>query len=153
MCVLSVCVCVCVCLCVCICVCICACVCVYVCRCVPVCVCVSVFVCVCVCECVCLSVCLFVCSDKQWLAVQIESTLAFPNRRGTGTTVAIQVATAFLTPLPPASAQSPNTIVVITDGPALNPSSAREVRLVRRSLDKEIVPPRKTSDKEWLLAF
>ena len=97
--------------------------------------------------------CLSVCSDKEWLAAQIESTLAFPNRRGTGTTVAIQVATAFLTPLSPTSAQSPNTIVVITDGPALNPSNAREVRLARRSLDKEIALPRKTSDKEWLLEF
>ncbi|XP_070204564.1 multiple epidermal growth factor-like domains protein 6 isoform X2 [Littorina saxatilis] len=63
--------------------------------------------------------------DKKWLAEQIERHLAFPDSRGTGTTAAIQVSTAFLTQLEGSNAPI-NAIVVITDGPALNPTSARQ---------------------------
>ncbi|XP_076452270.1 uncharacterized protein LOC143287913 [Babylonia areolata] len=75
--------------------------------------------------------------DKRQLAEQIEKRLSFPSRRGTGTTQAIRRATAFLRDLPASNAS--RTLFVITDGPALNPQSARQALVSARTEGFQVV--------------
>lgn len=68
--------------------------------------------------------CACVCADKVRLAEMIETKLRFPHSGGTGTTAAIQAAIQLLGNT---YSTRRKTIIIVTDGPALNPINAREV--------------------------